>query len=411
VKHRTFIVARREFLNTAANKAFFIVTLLGPFLLMALTIVPALLTRENVERVTESRIAVIADDATWDAVRPAFVQAGLSAERYGSLEAAEPKAADGDLGAAIVLSSRWYERESFDFVTARTGDLALAGACEAALAPLARAAKALEAGVDPAVAEGLVATPSAKAIKAGAEDREGSGAADAYMSLLFTMISFVMLLYMTVLLYGQLIGRSVLQEKTSKTAEIMLSSIDPGQLLLGKILGNGLAGLLQYGIWVSLSALATNALAPILSIRLPDQLSTVNMAWLVACFGMAYCIYSSIYAALGAAADDEQRMGQLAMPFTVFLMLPLVAASPIIMDPRSAFAIALSHFPLTSPIVMLVRIIVDTPEWYEIAISFALMAFTAVGVAFAAGRVFRVGILTTGKKKTIGEILRWISYR
>jgi ABC-2 type transport system permease protein len=135
------------------------------------------------------------------------------------------------------------------------------------------------------------------------------------------------------------------------------------------------------------------------------------MAWLVACFGMAYCIYSSIYAALGAAADDEQRMGQLAMPFTVFLMLPLVAASPIIMDPRSAFAIALSHFPLTSPIVMLVRIIVDTPEWYEIAISFALMAFTAVGVAFAAGRVFRVGILTTGKKKTIGEILRWISYR
>jgi len=224
-------------------------------------------------------------------------------------------------------------------------------------------------------------------------------------------MSFVMLLYMTTLLYGQMIGRSVVTEKTSKTVEIMLSSVSPRELMFGKILGLGLAGLLQYGIWVSIALVLTRLAGPLLGIAVPASVTPGNMAWLVTFFVLAFFLYASLYAALGAAAEDEQHLGQLAWPVLIFLIVPLVMISSFVSNPGSPLSVALSLFPMTSPIVMLIRVLIAPPPLWQVALCLAILVASIYLAAAAAARIFRTGILLTGKRARLGEILKWLRVR
>jgi ABC-2 type transport system permease protein len=210
---------------------------------------------------------------------------------------------------------------------------------------------------------------------------------------------------MTVLLYGQVIGRSVLTEKTSKTAEIMLSSVRPMDLLFGKILGKGLASLLQYGVWVTLSAGVLKLVGPRLGVTIGAGLSMSTLAYLVLFFVLAFFLYCSLYAALGAASEDEQHLGQLALPVVLFLIIPIVLITAIIGTPRAPVIIALSFFPLTAPIVMFLRILVGAATTWEILVSIGLTLVTTAAVIWLSARIFNAGILMTGKRFTIGQVL------
>jgi ABC-2 type transport system permease protein len=217
-----------------------------------------------------------------------------------------------------------------------------------------------------------------------------------------------MLLYMTVMLYGQIIGRSVVTEKTSKTVEIMLSSVTPQDLLFGKILGLGLAGLLQYSVWVGMALVLTRLVGPVFGLALPPAITAGNLVWLVVFFVLAFFLYSAAFAALGAASEDEQHLGQMAWPLLAFLIVPFVMVSSFISNPDSAVALVLSLFPMTSPIVMFVRVLVSSPPVWELALCLGVLVASVFGMALLAARVFRVGILLTGKRAKLGEILRWI---
>jgi ABC-2 type transport system permease protein len=214
-----------------------------------------------------------------------------------------------------------------------------------------------------------------------------------------------MLLYMTVLLYGQVIGRSVLTEKTSKTAEIMLSSVRPMDLLFGKILGKGLASLLQYGVWVTISAGVLKLVGPRLGVTIGAGLSMSTLAYLVLFFVLAFFLYCSLYAALGAASEDEQHLGQLALPVVLFLIIPIVMITAIIGTPRAPVIIALSFFPLTAPIVMFLRILVGAAMAWEILVSIGLTLVTTAAVIWLSARIFHAGILMTGKRFNLGQVL------
>ncbi|MGA2976576.1 MAG: ABC transporter permease, partial [Spirochaetia bacterium] len=227
-----------------------------------------------------------------------------------------------------------------------------------------------------------------------------------YLTVLFTGLMMTMLLYMTVLLYGQVIGRSVLTEKTSKTVEIMLSSVRPLDLLFGKVLGKALASLLQYGIWVGMSAVVLTFLSPVLKVSLNFGLNMTSLAYLVLFFLLAFFLYCSLYAALGAASVDEQHLGQLAWPVILFLVLPVVMISPIITTPQAPFIVGLSIFPLTAPIVMFLRIIVGAAQTWEILLSVGLQLVTIALVIWFSAKIFRVGILMTGKRFTFAEVIR-----
>ena len=220
-----------------------------------------------------------------------------------------------------------------------------------------------------------------------------------------------MLLYMTVLLYGQLIGRSVVMEKTSKTVEIMLSSVTARDLMFGKILGLGLAGLLQYGVWVSMAMILTKLVGPLFNLAVPPGLSAGNLFWLVLFFILAFFLYASAYAALGAASEDEHNLGQIAWPLLMFLVIPLVMIGTLVTSPDSSLSVFFSLFPMTSPIVMLVRILVSPPPSWQIILCVALLLVSVAGMALLAAKIFRVGILMTGKRAKLKEILRWITVK
>jgi ABC-2 type transport system permease protein len=226
-----------------------------------------------------------------------------------------------------------------------------------------------------------------------------------FITILMTGLTFAMLLCITVILYGQVIVRSVLTEKTGKTVEIMLSSVRPMELLFGKILGKALASLLQYGIWVAVSVAVLKVIGPRIGVSIGAGLSMNSLAYLVLFFILAYFLYCSVYAALGAASEDEQHLGQLAWPVIVFLVIPVAMITAIISTPRAPVVVALSPFPLTAPMVMFLRILVGAARVWEILVSIGLTIGMTVGVIWLSSRIFRAGILMTGKRFNLGQVL------
>jgi ABC-2 type transport system permease protein len=405
-------VIRHEFRLAAANKTFIVLTLLGPFIILAVTVLPTLLARTPGAASDDRPVAILgAPPALQASLEGAFTGMGitLSGDEGLDVEGAKKAVLGGTLQGALAVGEGWPDSAESSVWYSRTGsDAAMFGALQAMLAAAAREARIVESGLDPAVVSHVLESPPFDVVKLEAGGKEKKTGEKEFMQLLFTVLSFVMLLYMTVMLYGQIIGRSVVTEKTSKTVEIMLSSVTPQDLLFGKILGLGLAGLLQYSVWVSMALVLTRLVGPVFGLSLPPAITAGNLVWLVVFFVLAFFLYSAAFAALGAASEDEQHLGQMAWPLLAFLIVPFVMVSSFISNPDSAVALVLSLFPMTSPIVMFVRVLVSSPPVWELALCLGVLVASVFGMALLAARVFRVGILLTGKRAKLGEILRWI---
>ncbi len=397
-----------EFKRTAANRAFVIVTLLGPILILAFSVLPGLLATRPELMNKEGRVALVGGDAGLrEALAKALGPRGLEIVESSSDESARAGVADGSLAGAVVLPSDWQDADSFTYYSPTGTDAMVYETLSSVVGAQATARKLDASGIDPALMARVLAVPSLRVVKAGREGDSDSGKAD-FMGILLSAMAFVMFIYMTVLLYGQMIGRSVVQEKMSKTVEIMLSSVSPGQLMFGKILGNGAAGILQYGFWTLMVAALSRLLGPRFGISMPEAVSMSNMGWLALFFLLGFFLYSSLYAAAGAAAEDEQHMGQIAMPIILLLVLPLMLISPIIMNPSSPIAMFFSYFPFSAPMVMLVRVVVGSYKPWEPWLAVVILLVGIGVLAFLAAKIFRVGILMTGKRPKPAEVLRWL---
>jgi ABC-2 type transport system permease protein len=240
---------------------------------------------------------------------------------------------------------------------------------------------------------------------AGGSDKADSG---AFMGTLFTGLAFIMFIYMTVLLYGQMLGRSVVTEKTSKTVEIMLSSVSSRELMFGKILGMGLAGIIQYAFWAAMAMALIYLVGPAFKLSLPASITMANVGALVVFFVLGFFMYSTCYAACGAAAEDEQNMAQLATPLMILIVAPMMVISAAIMNPNSPLVVGLSWFPFSAPIVMLLRVVISSPPAWEVAGSVALMIATIFLLALGSAKIFRMGILMSGKRFRLAEVIKWL---
>jgi len=404
---RMWRVTRQEFKMTAANKAFVVITIIGPFLILGITVLPGLLSI-NTKIAAGTEVAVVGgDDAIFTKAKAAAASSNLILVRGNNTAALQREVGAGSLSGLLVLPDNYLDAVSFDYYSKTGTDMVVSQTLSAIIGSEVVAARLSKEGLDPAKVSYLSARPELDVKKIGAGGATSSG---GFTDILFTVMGFVMMLYMTVLLYGQMIGRSVVTEKTSKTVEIMLSSVRPVELLFGKLLGKGLAGLLQYGIWIVAALLLVHIVGPSLHVKPPADLTMANLGVLVGFFVLAFFLYSAIYGALGAGAEDEQHLTQLAWPVMIFLIIPLVAIASFVMAPGSPFSVTLSFFPLTSPIVMMIRILVSTPPLWQIGLSVAVLVLTVIGCVFLAAKIFRVGILMTGKRVGIGEILKWVRY-
>jgi ABC-2 type transport system permease protein len=229
-------------------------------------------------------------------------------------------------------------------------------------------------------------------------------------------IGLVILLYMSLLMYGIVTMRSVLEEKTSRTMEVLVSSVRPVELLTGKILGVAGVAFTQFLIWiVSLSLLLSYGVmmaslfdpgSSFPSMHIPASL----LIWSICYFFAGYFLYSSMFAAIGAACSSEQDAGQLQW----LAMGPLVFAMSfywlVMIDSTSTPSLVLSEIPFLAPVLMPLRISIQTPPVWQLALSVFLLIATTLGAIWASAKVYRVGVLMYGKRPTLPELLRWLRY-
>jgi ABC-2 type transport system permease protein len=259
-------------------------------------------------------------------------------------------------------------------------------------------------GLDRSIADKLKGRVNVETVKVekGGKTRKGS-IMDFIMPLLLAMV-----IYMMIIMYGVAIMNGVMEEKNSKVVEVLLSGVRPFELMMGKIVGIASVGLLQYAIWFALGAFLFAANPMDFQSHLEGSpVRPLQLVLLVLYFVLGFVFYASLYAAIGSCCSTQQETQQLQMPVTFGLVIPFVLMMPTLMTPNAGWVVALSLFPVTSPITMLLRAgAVEVPFW-QLGASLALLALGTVAVAWLAGRIFRVGILMTGKRPTVPEILRW----
>ena len=267
----------------------------------------------------------------------------------------------------------------------------------------------------------------------------------AQSSTVATVTGYVLgfILYMFLLIYGQMVMQSVIEEKNNRVLEVMVSSVRPFDLMMGKILGIASVAVVQVAIWGVLICGIGAAVMPHLmpsdvmasaqamqqgmpdaaaaSGMDPEMLQAVaaitDLGYIVRIFVCllffvfgGYLFYSAMFAAVGSAVDNVQDASQLQTPITLPIILALLMMFAVIRDPNSQMAFWFSVIPFTSPIVMIVRIPYDIPLW-EIALSLAVLYASFVGMVWFAAKIYRVGIFMYGKKPTLGELFKWVRYK
>jgi len=224
------------------------------------------------------------------------------------------------------------------------------------------------------------------------------------------VVVMVMLLYMAVLLYGISVMRSVLEEKTSRILEVLLSSATSTQLMTGKLLGVGAVGLTQILVWVVIAgvfALPAMAMQPSFSeLQIPIG---VLLAFAIF-FLLGYLLYSTMYATIGAITTTEQEGQQLQFFIVIPLVLSVFMLAPVVRSPDAPLVVWLSMVPFFAPVLMYARIVVQTPPLWQIALSLSLLIATIAGLLVLCARIYRIGILIYGKRPNLPEILKWLKY-
>ncbi len=401
------IIAKHEFTAIAKTKTFLIITILGPFLIFALTALPSIINNKSEQIQKGSAIGVVgASQDVYTLLQNSFDPKGVVIVQGDKIEQMKKMLLnESALQGFIELPDDLSKIERYTYYSKTGTDFMYSQTIASIIGDWAINKKLEEAGLDASRYKSLTKRPEIivkKLTKSGEESNQ-----DLY-TIIITSISFIMLLYMSVLLYGQMIGRSIVVEKSSKIVEILLSSARPSQIMFGKILGVGAAGLLQYGVWIVSALFIMLVLSPILSLTLPSAINPMMLLFLLLFFLIAFLIYGASYAALGAAAEDEQNLGQLAWPLIVFLVIPMVMSSTIIMNPNSAFTYILSYFPLTAPMVMFIRVLVNMPPAWELILCFAILILSIWAIVILAAKIFRIGILMSGKRATFKEIFKWL---
>jgi ABC-2 type transport system permease protein len=416
VSAKLWAVVRREYLERVRTKGFVIGTVLGPLLMGALMVVPLLVARSSSKRL---QVAVLDETGT---LRPK-VEEALRSARFGDKLRFEvrpgnegpPDVREAELKEAV-LGGRLdgYLHLPKDVLTSGVAsyygrnvsnrmDL---GLLERSTGEVLVGLRLTTAGLDATRVRDLTRPLDMRTIRlSAAGEREDRGAA-----FIFSII-LMMILYTSILMWGQLVMTSVIEEKTSRVIEVMASGLPSTQLLWGKLLGVGAAGLTQFLVW-ALSLLVVSLLAAgqaTTGFRMPE-ITPLMLVSFVLFFLLGFFFYAALYAAIGAAVNTVQEAQNFVFPVVLPLVIGMVCFPAVIESPDGGLAIALSMVPFLAPLMMFLRIVVLTPPWWQIGLSFALLALAIVGAVWVAARIYRVGILMYGKKPTFPELMKWVRH-
>ena len=429
------LIIKREYLAKVKNKSFILMTFLSPLIVVALLSLVAYLTSVNNEKV---RTITVLDESGF--LNETLVSTDQMIYEYLSdisLEEAKKVSIENNSYGLLHLPAFALDEVSSQirFYSEESPSLSLISNLESKIEQRIGELKLKKLGVD------LSKIKAAKTnIDMNQENFEGvkTSKTGSFLKLIFGVAAGY-LLFMFIIIYGNLIMRSVIEEKTSRIIEVIISSVKPIQLMLGKIFGTSLAGITQFAIWIILIGVLSVAASFFFGVDLsatPQQemmagaisdtstnselqalisefhsLPLLNLVIaFILFFTGGYLLYSSLYAAIGAAVDNETDTQQFLMPVVMLLVVGFyVGFFTALEDPHGTISTVFSYIPFTSPIVMLIRIPFGVPIW-EQAVSFSILIITFMLTVWTAAKIYRVGILMYGKKPTYKELIKWLNY-
>lgn len=449
--NKFFAVLKREYVQRVRSRMFLVVTIGAPLMVALFTVVPVLIagirsggpvriavldeTGRMYERVESALTSSDGDDEE-DSSRqnqPAAVmnqngaekmkQAARASEQGYAVERVESgsenrealvnrlnaRVKSKELDAYLVLPKDVLSGGEAVYYSRNVADQFARGHVRNALTRAVRVARLEERGIGPEVMRAVDQPLRMKTARAGGGEGEAEDKGEGFALVFGT--GFI--IYLSILLYGQVVLGAVIEEKETRIAEILFSSIRPFPLMLGKLIGVSLVALTQFAIWglafalfslYGAAMLAAQGVPINLNLRVPPG----AFAYVVLFFALGYFLYASLYALVGSMVTTAQEGGQLAMPIILLLVVAFYLVFPVMRGPDSPFAFWVSMVPFFAPITMLVRIMTQTPPGWQIALSLAIGFATVALLIWLAGRVYRVGMLMYGKRATIPEMLKWV---
>jgi ABC-2 type transport system permease protein len=415
--HKIWLIIKREYLVRVRKKSFIIMTILGPILMAALLIVPIYLADEN----QENRIIALNEDANYNLEDSEFIH-------FTTIPTSEAELLKTDFNESPFYALLYIDGENFTLYSNQQISLSVSKSIERQLEQLIEHEKLKLLGIDLQILEDA-STEINITTKIISEDGNTSNSqAEASMGIGF--LSGI-LIYMFIFMYGTMVMRGVIEEKTSRIVEVIISSVKPFQLMMGKILGVALVGLTQFVLWIlltiiistvaELAFLDVNVMATemnssdqsVILAQVAELTGGINLVQIFLAFIFyflaGYLMYSALFAAVGSAVDAEADTQQFVLPITIPLILSFVLITPIMENPDGTLAFWMSMIPFTSPVIMMVRLPFGVANW-ELALSIGILIASFIATTWLAGRIYRTGILMYGKKATYREIWKWLKY-
>ena len=430
------LIIEREFITRVRKKTFLVITIIAPVLFAALMIVPGVLASLPADH----KNIVVLDE-------PALLLPEVGNDQF-ALDYLNPKEFDLALAKDYLRDS---DKDALLYIPAGEGwdpdfikrnillygkediGMELQGFIENRIEDKINQQKLLKQGVDPEVVNQAKTQVNIKSFTLGEEDGQDETSATPLKMGLGYIAG--MMIYFFIFFYSVQVMRGVIEEKTSRIVEVIISSVRPYQLMLGKILGIGLVGVVQFLIWIILSSLIYVVVSQFVypeifaqqvisgpngadlsvleTTGIFDMVSSINfplvLGGFVFYFFGGYFLYSALFAALGSAIDQEADSQQFMLPVTAPMIIAIITAMNVIQEPNGQLAFWMSMIPLTSPITMMIRLPFGIPLW-EVALSGAILVASFFAVVGIAGKIYRVGILMYGKKVTWKELYKWLKY-
>lgn len=433
------IIIKREFVAKVRNKSFIVMTFLSPLLMVGIGYLVYFLSKKNNEKVKE---IVYVDHSKLFTDEDFADKKTVKYEDYSDLsfEEAKKKVEEGKFYGMLYIPKQdtlQLLASSIEFYSNATPSVGTIESLERKIEGRLRQIRLNQLGIN---LVDLKSSDYNASIKINNFSGEKSSKMSSWIKIGAGAISGYFLM-MFVIIYGTSVMRSVIEEKTSRIIEVIVSSVKPFQLMLGKIIGNGTAGLLQFTIWSIIITIVLTVSSSLFGIDMaeaqtsrmtPEQMEAIKQSasggeqlvreflnlplglifiLFIFYFLGGYFLYSSVFAAIGAAVDNETDTQQFMLPVMLPLILGVyVGFATVISDPNGPISTIFSMIPFTSPIVMLMRVPFGVP-WYEIVISMILLLVTFVFMVWFAAKIYRVGILMYGKKPSYKDLYRWLKYK